>query len=102
MLTSCPVCLYVAVYNNTVGPLARTQYMDQTVQHTSRIRDSFTCYGVAVPVLDLEAEAAACALMDNWIMIPGVPEQIHTDRGTSFTSNVYMAAMDAIPLAAIE
>ena len=107
MLTSCPVCLYVAKCNNTVGPLARTQYMDQAVQHISRIQDSFTRYGVAVPVLDLEAEAAARALRDSWIMIHGVPEQVHTDRGTGFTSNVHMAAIDVlripkIPLATIE
>ena len=58
------------------------------------MQDSFTRYLVTVPVEDLEAKTIAAKVMEHWILKFGIPEQIHTDRGVSFTSQLFMEVMN--------
>ena len=81
---------------DTVGPLNKTEYNHQTVVHILTMQDSFTRYLVAVPVPDLEAETLAQAVVDHWVMRFGVPEQVHSDRGTSFTSSLFKEVMNML------
>ena len=79
---------------DTVGPLNRTMYKKRSVCHILTMQDSFTRYLVTVPVEDLEAKTIAAEVMEHWILKFGIPEQIHTDRGVSFTSQLFMEVMN--------
>merc|ERR1711911_345346 len=78
---------------DTVGPLNKTKYMGKLVCHILTMQDSFTRYLVAVPVPDLETKTLAKHLLDYWVMVHGCPEQVHSDRGTSFTSELFIEVM---------
>ncbi|MEL7522121.1 MAG: RNase H-like domain-containing protein, partial [Cyanobacteria bacterium J06553_1] len=81
---------------DTVGPLNKTKYKGQMVCHILTMQDSFSRFLVAIPVPDLEAKTLAQHALDHWILIHGVPEQIHTDRGTSFTSVLFAEIMSLL------
>jgi hypothetical protein len=81
---------------DTVGPLNRTQYRKRTVAHILTMQDSFTRYLIAVPIEDLEAKTVASEIVEHWILRFGIPEQIHTDRGVSFTANLFMEVMSTL------
>ena len=53
------------------------------------ICDSFTKYVVAAPVTDTKASTLADAFLRSWCNIFGYPTEIHTDRGTYFTSEFW-------------
>ena len=53
------------------------------------ICDSFTKYVVAAPVTDTRATTLADAFLQNWCNVFGYPTEIHTDRGTYFTSELW-------------
>jgi transposase InsO family protein len=74
---------------DTVGPMNRVMHIGKQVNHILTMQDSFTRYLIATPVTDLEAKTLAKAVVDSWVMFLGTPEQIHTDRGTSFTSALF-------------
>ena len=78
---------------DTVGPLSPTKYHGQTVIHILTIQDTFTRFFAAVPVTDIEAKTLSQHVIDTWILHHGVPEQIHTDRGSSFTSALFSEVM---------
>ena len=81
---------------DTVGPLNRTQYRKRSVNHILTMQDSFTRYLVAVPIEDLEAKTVAFEVVEHWALKFGVPEQIHTDRGVSFTSRLFLEVMSVL------
>ena len=81
---------------DTVGPLNKTEFNRRTVVHIFTMQDSFTRYLTAVPIPDLEAETLAQELVENWIFKFGIPEQIHSDRGTSFTSALFKEVMTTL------
>ena len=53
------------------------------------ICDTFSKYVVAVPVVDTCATTLADAFIRNWCNIFGYPTEIHTDRGSYFTSEFW-------------
>ena len=81
---------------DTVGPLNRTVYRKISVHHILTIQDSFTRYLVTVPIENLEAKCIAMEIVEHWVLRFGVPEQIHSDRGTSFTSQLFMETMNML------
>ena len=53
------------------------------------ICDSFTRYVKAVPVTDTKATTLALAFLNEWCYLFGFPTEVHTDRGTYFTSEFW-------------
>ena len=51
--------------------------------------DGLTGWAEAVPIADQSAATVARAVYSEWIARYGVPEQIHSDRGTQFESAVF-------------
>ena len=51
--------------------------------------DHASRYLVAVPLVDIRAKESIKAFLDNYLLIYGVPNNIHTDRGTVFTSKLF-------------
>ena len=50
--------------------------------------DLFTKYAVTVASQDMTAATVANAIIDEWIMIFGAPDVIHTDQGSNFNSEL--------------
>lgn len=53
--------------------------------------DRSTRWPEAVPMSDATSESFAAALLSGWITRFGIPEHITSDRGASFTSQVWMS-----------
>jgi uncharacterized protein Smg (DUF494 family) len=77
------------VYVDIVGPLVPGEWEGLTVTHIITMMDGFTKWTEATPVADTTAATVAKVLVEQWITRYGVPEQIHSDRGAQFTSEVY-------------
>jgi transposase InsO family protein len=77
------------VYVDIVGPLVPGEWEGLTVTHIITMMDGFTKWTEATPVADTTAATVARVLVEQWITRYGVPEQIHSDRGAQFTSEVY-------------
>ena len=54
------------------------------------IIDEISNYALCIPVQDLKAETTALALHKNWLTRFGMPVSINSDRGTSFTSKIFI------------
>ena len=81
------------VYSDTVGPLTGVEFQGKVCRHFLTMQDGFTRYLVAVPIPDLTTQTVADAFVQNWIHVFGCPETVHTDRGSSFTSNLFQEIM---------
>ena len=62
------------------------------------ICDSFSKYVVAVPVPDTRATTLADAFLRGWCTTFGYPTEIHTDRGSYFTSEFWKDMCDRLHL----
>ena len=51
--------------------------------------DSFTKYAVAVPLPHHQAELVANTLVEKVYLHLGIPDELHTDQGTDFESNLF-------------
>jgi hypothetical protein len=54
----------------------------------------YSRYCIAVPTLDESAESMGRAVYHHLFMAHGVPDQIHSDKGTSFTAEVTRVLME--------
>ena len=84
------------IYTDTVGPLTACLYQGRTVRHILTVQDGFTRYLVAVPIPDLEAKTVAKGIVEHWIWRHGVPEVIHSDRGTAYTAEIFKLTMEKL------
>ena len=84
------------VYCDVVGVLTGSPYHGRTCRYLLTIQDGFTRYLVAVPMPDQTTETIVTTLIDNWIYVFGCPETLHTDRGSSYTSNLFQEVMRAL------
>lgn len=60
--------------------------------------DGFTGWAEAVPIPDQRAETVVRSLVDCWITRYGVPEQIHSDRGTQFEASVFQRLCEELKI----
>ena len=71
-----------------VGPLPVTSNENR---YLLTIIDRFTRFVMAIPLPEISAVEVARAFVNNWIYLFGVPDQLLTDNGTQFTSEVMLA-----------
>jgi len=81
------------IHVDLVGPLPISKegyrYLFTMVDRTSRWLE-------AVPMVTMEAEACADALINTWVSRFGVPSHITSDQGRQFTSNLWDHACKAL------
>ena len=70
-----------------VGPLPESQGFKYLVT----VIDRFTRWPEAIPIKDIEARTVAKAYVTNWVARFGVPNQMTSDRGTQFVSELWSA-----------
>ena len=78
-------CLYL----DTVGQLTDCTYQGHTYKHILTILDGFSRFLITVPLKNLLTPTVVQAFLKEYVFRYGVPNQIHSDNGTSFTSDVY-------------
>ena len=54
-----------------------------------RVEDSFSPYCRAYPIPNKEAHTVAKVLMDQHFNVYGLPDQLHSDNGKEFVSNLW-------------
>ncbi len=69
-----------------MGPLPETR---EGYRYVLGIIDHFSRYCVLVALKSTSAESVAHAVFSRWINYFGVPETIHSDNGTNFTSDLF-------------
>ena len=81
------------LYIDTVGPMTGIVYRGQTCKHILTMQDGFSRYLCAIPVPTVDANTLAKGLVESWIYVHGVPEVIHSDNGSAFTSHMFQEVM---------
>ena len=76
-----------------IGPVEQTHRRNR---HILTMVDHFTRLTVLVPTRNQSTETTIKAVVDKWVAYYGVPRVIHSDRGTSFTSEVMAAVCDRL------
>jgi transposase InsO family protein len=84
------------VYIDLVGPLPEDEYRGQKVTYLLTMMDGFTKWAEAVPIRDISARGVADVLIDQWVSRYGIPDQIHSDQGTQFTSELFQNLMQLL------
>ena len=84
------------VYSDTVGPLTGALFHGKMCRHFLTIQDGYTRYLICVPVENIEAKTLAAAIVEHWCFILGCPEVLHSDRGSSFTSELFREVMNKL------
>ena len=75
-----------------VGPFAPSQGFT----HLFTVVDRFTRWPEAIPLSDISATSCAQALIRHWISRFGVPNEISSDHGAQFTSNLWAAVAQSL------
>ena len=72
-----------------VGVLGLLPLTDDNNRYILVIGDYFTKWIDAFPIPDHEATTVAEILVQRFVTLFGVPQQLHSDQGTNFESNVF-------------
>ena len=80
------------VHVDLVGPLPESKGH----KYLLTIIDRFTRWPAVVPLKDIETKAIASAYIQNWVARFGVPEQMTSDRGTQFVSELWAAMAELL------
>ena len=81
------------VYIDVVGQLVQSTYKKYSYRNFLTMQDGFTRYLVAVPIVDTTTATIVDAIIEHWIYKFGCMEVIHSDRGSSFSSDLFHAVM---------
>ena len=79
-----------------LGPLPtsdRTEY-----KYILLISDYLSRWVVAVPLRDIEASTIARAFIDHFVTVHGIPESLHTDRGSQFESRLFQEVCNILQI----
>ena len=81
------------VYVDLVGPLPENEYRGQRVSYLLTMMDGFTKWAEAIPVGEITARSVAKVVLEQWVARYGIPDQIHSDQGLQFTSELFRGLM---------
>ena len=81
------------VYCDTVGPLTPHTFGGKVCRHFLTMEDGFSRYLVCVPVPTIDTDVLVEAIITHWVQKFGVPEVLHSDRGSAFTSKLFTEVM---------
>jgi len=79
-----------------VGPLPENTYQGQRATHLLTMMDGFTKWAEAVPVGETTARSVAKVFLEQWVARYGIPDQVHSDQGLQFTSDLFRSLMDLL------
>lgn len=85
-ITSTAESCFEKIFLDLVGPLDESE---QGSQYILTLQDELTKFIEAVPLRNKEANTVAKALVENFILKYGVPDNIATDQGTEFINEVF-------------
>ena len=86
-VTPPPSGRFTNVYVDISGPLGNSKGYNYLLV----IIDKFTRFMNAVPLPNISAEECVDAFIRHWVTLFGTPEHIFTDRGTQFTSSLWLS-----------
>ena len=85
------------VYTDTVKlALSPRKFRGIECKYILTIQDGWSRYLQAIPVPKEDAKTLAQALVENWVYVHGCPETLHSDRGSAYTSDLFMELMSAL------
>ena len=80
-----PAARFLALHVDLVGPLPVSEGMS----YLFTVVDRFTRWPEAIPIPDAKTETCAHALIRHWIAQFGIPNDLASDRGAQFTSELW-------------
>ncbi|KAL0225065.1 hypothetical protein RCL1_002977 [Eukaryota sp. TZLM3-RCL] len=83
------------IHVDTIGPLPKDQ---QDFSFVLVFVDSFTRYTILVPLIKLNAQETAYALVWNVCAIFGIPLSIHSDNGPEFANAIFHGLCDLLAI----
>jgi transposase InsO family protein len=86
---------FTDLHVDIVGPLPPSQ----GCAYLFTMVDRFTRWAEAVPMVDMQAETCARALLSTWVARFGVPSTISSDRGRQFESALWHSLMGLLGIA---
>ena len=84
------------LYVDLVGPFNAATYQGTTMFHLVTMLDGYTRYLVCQPVPSQTAEVVGKAILESWFFRFGIPENIHSDNGRNFISEVWKECLDQL------
>ena len=85
------------VYTDTVKlALSPRKFRGVECKYILTIQDGWSRYLQAIPVPREDEKTLAKALVENWVYVHGCPETLHSDRGSAYTSKLFMELMRAL------
>ena len=92
-----PSSRFSHVHVDIVGPLPASRGFT----YLFTVIDRFTRWPEAIPMVDCTAQSCAQALLSGWISRMGIPDFLTSDRGSSFTSQLWSALLRLFGIKAI-
>jgi Integrase core domain len=66
------------------------------MKYVVTMMDGFTKWVEAIPIPETSTPQEVQAIVDGWVSQYGIPEQIHSDEGAQFTSELFKGMMDLL------
>ena len=85
-VTSPPRGRFIHVYVDFTGPLP----VSKGYNYIMVAIDRFSHFFQAIPLVGITAEECVDAFIRNWVSFFGCPSDIYTDRGSQFTSSLWL------------
>ena len=83
------------IYVDTYGPMPLSPKGNR---YLLTVEDAFTKYTQCLPMPSKDSRTVANVLVNNFLLKFGVPSEIHSDRGTEFTSALFEEMMDLLQI----
>jgi Integrase zinc binding domain/Integrase core domain len=84
------------IYVDIVGPLPESEWNGVKMKYVVTMMDGFTKWVEAILIPETSTPQVVQVIVDGWISRYGIPEQIHSDQGAQFTSELFKGTMDLL------